>query len=93
MGSGIVLTGGASLLRGSAELAERVFDMPAKVGYPRGFSGITDIIDNPSYSTALGLILYGIEERSTTEQFRTGGRPGTFSRTVEGVKKWFKDFI
>ena len=93
LGAGIVLTGGASLLKGNAELAEQVFDMPVKVGYPRGFSGITDITDNPSYATALGLILYGIEERSTSEQFRTGGRPGTFSRTVEGVKKWFKDFI
>ena len=93
LGAGIVLTGGASLLKGSAELAEQVFDMPVKVGYPRGLTGITDIIDNPSYATALGLILYGIEERSTSEQFRTGGRPGSFSRTVEGVKKWFKDFI
>lgn len=93
LGAGIVLTGGASLLKGSTELAEQVFDMPVKVGYPRGFNGITDIINNPSYSTVLGLVLYGTEAGSGGAQMWSGGRTGVISRTVDGMKKWFKDFI
>ena len=93
LGAGIVLTGGASLIRGCAELAEQVFDMPAKVGYPRGFSGITDIINNPSYATVLGLILYGAQDVEGGEQFRNLPRTGTLGRTMESVRKWFKDFI
>jgi len=67
--------------------------MPVKVGYPGGFNGITDIINNPAFATVLGLIIYGIQEVGGSEQFRSGGRPGVFNRTVDGVKKWFKDFI
>ena len=93
LGAGIVLTGGASLLKGSTELAEQVFDMPVKVGYPRGFNGITDISNNPSYSTVLGLVLYGTEAGSGGAQIWSGGRTGVISRTVDGMKKWFKDFI
>lgn len=93
LGAGIVLTGGASLIRGCAELAEQVFDMPAKVGYPKGFSGITDIINNPSYATVLGLILYGSQDVEGGEQFRSLAKTGTLERTMESVRKWFKDFI
>ncbi len=87
LGAGIVLTGGASLLKGSTELAEQVFDMPVKVGYPRGFNGITDIINNPSYSTVLGLVLYGTEAGSGGAQIWSGGRTGVISRTVDDMKK------
>ncbi len=93
LGGGIVLTGGASLLRGSAELAEQVFDMPVKIGYPRGFHGLTDIIDNPAYSTVLGLILYGSQGIGSTDMIGGGGGKGMIGRVAENVKKWFRDFI
>jgi len=92
LGAGIVLTGGASLIRGCAELAEQVFDMPAKVGYPKGFTGITDIVNNPSFATVLGLVVYGAQEADGSEQYRSGGRPGTLSRALEGIKSFLKDF-
>jgi cell division protein FtsA len=93
LGAGIILTGGASLLRGSAELAEQVFDMPVKIGYPKGFNGLTDIIDNPSYATVLGLILYGGQGPGSIEPFGGGARQGVVGRFGDSVKKWFKDFI
>ena len=93
LGAGIVLTGGASQLKGTAELAEQVFDMPVKIGKPQGFSGITDHVSNPAFATALGLVLYGAQDVGTSEQIRTGGRSGIMGRTMEGVKKWLHDFI
>jgi len=93
LGGGIVLTGGASLLKGSAELAEQVFDMPVKIGYPRGFNGITDIIDNPAFSTVLGLILYGSQGLGGSDQYIGGGGRGFVGKTINNIKKWFKDFI
>ncbi len=91
LGGGIVLTGGASLLRGSAELAEQVFDLPVKLCYPKGFNGLTDIIDNPAYATVLGLILY--QGFGNSEHFSGGSGQGVFGRMAEGIRKWFKDFI
>ena len=93
LGAGVVLTGGASLLKGSAELAEQVLDMPVKIGYPRRFAGLTDIIHNPSFATALGLILYEDELTGGRESFTRGSRLGVMGGVVKNIKNWFKDFI
>jgi len=94
LGAGYILTGGASLLRGSAELAEQVFDLPVKIGYPRGFrGGLTDIIENPAFATVLGLILYGIESSDGTGQYLKKDRTGVFTGMASNLKKWIKDFI
>lgn len=63
LGAGVVLTGGCSLLRGAEDLAEEVFGMPIKMGIPsvNGFSGLTREINNPSYSTAIGLALHSLK--------------------------------
>ena len=54
--SGIVLTGGASLLRGIVELTEDVFNLPARIGVPQEMGGLAERIRNPRYATAIGLI-------------------------------------
>ena len=54
--SGIVLTGGASLLRGVVELTEDVFNLPARVGVPYDSGHLSERIRNPRYATAMGLL-------------------------------------
>lgn len=51
--SGIVLTGGASLLRGVVELAEDVFNLPARIGVPQEVGTLSDRIRNPRYATVI----------------------------------------
>jgi cell division protein FtsA len=58
--AGLVLTGGGSQLRGLAELAEARLGIPARVGHPRGYSGLTDLIGSPAYATAIGLVEYAL---------------------------------
>ncbi|HYB99635.1 MAG TPA: cell division protein FtsA [Candidatus Limnocylindrales bacterium] len=55
--SGLVLTGGASMLPGVVSLATRVMEMPVRLGEPSGIEGLGDEVDDPSWSTALGLVL------------------------------------
>ncbi len=69
---GVVLTGGTSLLPGITTLAERIFDMPVRIGVPHGISGMVDAVDSPIYSTAVGLVLFGIK-RECEEGGRGGG--------------------
>ena len=57
--AGIVLTGGASKVEGSTELAEEVFHAPVRLGCPQSVEGLEEIINNPIYSTSVGLLLYG----------------------------------
>ena len=59
--AGIVLTGGTSRMEGAVELAEEIFHMPVRVGYPQSISGLKDILRNPIYSTGVGLLHYGAE--------------------------------
>jgi cell division protein FtsA len=63
MAAGIVLTGGASKIKGAQELAERIFKIPVRIGKPINVSGMTDIIHNPIYATSVGLLVYGLKQR------------------------------
>ncbi len=59
MGSGLVITGGSSLLPGLVYLADQMFDLPTRVGYPPKLSGLTEEIHHPQFATAVGMLLYG----------------------------------
>lgn len=75
-GAGVVLTGGGALLEGSAELAEQVFEMPVRVGLPFGLGGMVDKASNPIFATALGLVLFGIDEREDEDEREERGHNG-----------------
>ncbi len=62
LSAGAVLTGGAVLLEGSAELAEEILGMPVRIGMPTGVSGITQAIHGPGYATGVGLVKYGVQQ-------------------------------
>lgn len=58
--SGAILTGGGALLPGTAELAEQILDMPVRIGVPDGIEGFPENLCTPEYSTAAGLIRFGV---------------------------------
>jgi len=55
--AGLVLSGGTASLDSIAEISERVLDLPARIGSPADLNQMRNIVDNPSYATAVGLIL------------------------------------
>src|SRR2546423_9750932 len=57
-GAGVFITGGCSLLNGIDNLAEEIFEMPAHVAHAQTTSGVTSAVENPQFSTAIGLIKY-----------------------------------
>lgn len=63
--AGVVLTGGVTLLPGVKEVAQRVFNLPVRIGAPYGLRGLSEAVNSPIYSTGVGLILFGLEERAT----------------------------
>jgi cell division protein FtsA len=60
LSSGIVLTGGGSMLNGLVEVAEQVFNAPVRIGGAGEFNGLIADSVQPAYSAALGLALYGL---------------------------------
>lgn len=59
LNAGVVLTGGGSLLPGTIEVAEQVFDMPVRQGLPRATGGLVEPVSGPQHAAATGLALYG----------------------------------
>lgn len=82
MGSGVVLTGGASQLEGLLEMAEFVFEVPVRRGVPVKVGGLTEIVRAASFSTAVGLLLFGQSKKRFTEAF-----PVSVSSSVTGAGK------
>jgi cell division protein FtsA len=64
LGAGMVITGGASLLPGTAELAERVLGLPVKVGTPTVSGGLVETVKSPIFATSVGLIQYALRRNS-----------------------------
>lgn len=65
--SGLVITGGGSMTVGLLEQAKYTLGFPARIGKIEGFMGLTDEIESPIFSTAAGLILYGVNAQSEPE--------------------------
>lgn len=85
--AGIVLTGGASKVNGCIELAESVFRMPVRAGLPQNIAGLVDVREDPTYSTAVGLLLYGLKQQDNPQPFvLSRGMPSLWSR----MRSWFQ---
>ena len=90
MAAGLVLTGGCSLLDGTVELAEEVFDMPVRLGRPTDVGGLVEVVGSPIFATGVGLIQYGHRYRQNKPMGKTEG-PHLFSRIWQRMRNWFGD--
>lgn len=61
--AGLVLTGGTAQLRGLPEVAETRLGIPARLGRPHGYSGLSDLIGTPAFATSIGLVEYALGGR------------------------------
>lgn len=87
--AGVILTGGGSKLPGFVDLAKQKLRLPVSLGYPIGVSSITDRVNDLAFTTAIGLVQWGIDE--TPDVRKRKGALSTF-KSVEKVtaqlKKW-----
>jgi cell division protein FtsA len=91
LGGGVVLTGGTSLMPGITELAEQVFQMPARLGVPEGLGGLGANVADPRFSTGVGLVLHAAQaEASENGKSKPihGGRRSGFD-----LRRWFSDLF
>ena len=91
LSAGIVLTGGGSLIKGTAELAHEVLGLPVKIGVPGGFSsGLVREIENPIYATGVGLVMHELKnrDRSAVQAVIQDGKGKTI---FQKMKSWFDE--
>ncbi len=87
--AGVVLTGGASLLEGTAELAEQVMGVPVKIGLPLVKGGLEETVRSPIYATGVGLIYYALQHGEQPG----GDYPKTFGWVVKRLKEIFENLF
>jgi cell division protein FtsA len=92
LGAGVVLTGGAAKMPGAAALAEQVFNHPVRVGEPKGFGGVTDMVKDPMYATAVGLVMYGYEQRYRKPEGAID-ESHLFDSILAKMKGWFGEIF
>jgi cell division protein FtsA len=89
LNSGIVLTGGGANLQGMAEIAEQIFDMPVRCGEPRRTGSLADHIANPSFATAVGLLVWASRQRVSDPASGFGPFRRMVGRMSSVFKEWF----
>jgi cell division protein FtsA len=88
LSSGIVLTGGSSLMQGMVELGEEIFHMPVRVGVPNYVGSLAEVVRNPRYSTVLGLLLSGAAQYQREQIVRMQG--ASFRQVFDRMRTWFQ---
>jgi cell division protein FtsA len=85
--SGVILTGGSSMIRGTVEIAEQVFDAPTRLGFPERhrFGALVDEIESPEWAVACGLAFSSM--RTQIREQNLGGKTPT-----QRVAKWLENF-
>lgn len=96
--AGVVLTGGGAKMPGIIDLAKIELGLPVQIGFPMELEGVVEKIDDPSFATSVGLILWG-------KDLSLKGKKGGFflslpslginsmTHTVGKIRKWFKAFL
>ncbi|MAV73858.1 MAG: cell division protein FtsA [Halieaceae bacterium MED-G27] len=85
--AGVILTGGTSKMEGVVELAEEIFHMPVRIGAPQYARGMNDIIRNPIYATAVGLLVSGAKELQEGAQLAVD-RQSKAGNVLGGLRDW-----
>lgn len=87
--AGLVVTGGGGSVQGLIELVEMTFEMPVRLGTPQHVSGLPELMENPSYSTGVGLLLYGLQQ-----QYDSSVHVSILNEGVKGLwmkmRQWFQ---
>ena len=96
--AGVVLVGGGAKLVHLPELAKEILGLPVQIGFPTGFKGVLDKMDDPSFATVAGLILWEKEKNTSQKDGLMGfksleslSRPAEY--TVNKMSGWLKKFL
>jgi cell division protein FtsA len=91
LASGVVITGGATLLEGMPELAEDILGLPVRLGMPEDLGGLMDVVRSPVYSTGVGLVLYGRDHED--HRYFKIREENVYSKVKSRMKSWLGDIF
>jgi len=98
--AGVVLTGGTVKIPGIVDLAKNTLGLPAQTGFPVQLGGLIDKVDEPTFVTVIGLVLWGLENESSAKNSGmmlrnklTGTISSGLGSSVSNMKNWLGKFL
>jgi len=91
--AGIVLLGGGAKMPSLVDLAKDELKLPAQIGFPQELEGASDEVDDPSFATAIGLVLWAMDNRVKNGSRRIPLPELSIGSTVDKIKGWLKGFL
>ena len=89
LNAGVVICGGSALLDHIVDLAEQIFDLPVRIGYPRDIKEAPESTNSPQQATGVGLVLYA-SRHASGKKYRVPGKKA-LGGVVGWMKGWFTD--
>jgi len=91
--AGAVLVGGGAKMPGIIDLAKETLSLPVQIGFPQNIEGIVDRINDPSFATVVGLVLWGLDEKVYSHRkFQLSG-VSYLANPISKLKRLFKTFL
>jgi cell division protein FtsA len=91
MVTGLVITGGGSLLNGIDELAQNILSIPVRIGIPKIGKIIPDSLQNPIYATGYGLLMFALKSSKSNSMNSIQGP--LVQKIFIRMKSWISDFF
>lgn len=91
LGTGIVLTGGGSLLAGMEQLTREICGCPVRIGMPRYAVTMPEFFKNPLYATGYGLLVHALKKQRTDHEHKA--QNSFVVRVVDRMRSWMKEFF
>jgi len=90
---GAVITGGSSLLPGITEVAKQVLNLPVRIGFPHYKGELADMVNDPAYSTAIGLLNFANDKNSSDSIYKFSKKKAKVGNIFGKAIAWLKDFF
>ncbi|HSI03362.1 MAG TPA: cell division protein FtsA [Myxococcota bacterium] len=91
LASGVVVTGGATLLKGMPELAEDILGLPVRQGVPTNIGGLVDVVRSPMYATGVGLVMYGRDHEDS--RFFKVRDDNVYNKVKSRMRSWLGELF
>jgi len=94
--AGAILTGGSVKLQGIIEVAKNKLRLPATIGQASNIMSAIDKINDVSFTTAIGLMVWGeqiLSQNKSNNLTRFVSRFKSVNKATNQIRKWFKNLM
>ena len=92
--AGCVITGGSMAIKGADYLAQKILNMPVRLGVPNQITGLEELVSKPECATGVGLLIWGSNNQESAKSSKIRIREAqVFKKVFSSMKTWFADLF